>query len=560
MYLGRSRRQGGNISLLRSQQAEQRKGTFITSHQGRLLPTCTTILPSAPAPPCRRYFHDYFVTHLPSSSLHPDSRSSGPHHKLPRAASTPHTSSKPGPSPAAAPPMVGTSRELTVVRIPLRSAKHHFGVSLSRGSRAYNEDTYQAGTIDIPAFARRAPITLSRSGKGEGEGKAADGASGDPQVFYFGVFDGHGGNECSDFLRECLHGYVERAAGEFGLGSSLKRDDGVRAMKKQEVTVNKEENGKTKKGELERELVAQWKETVGGYFRRFKPQYFSSTSTSMGEQPNDSPVSVEEVLMYAFLKADLDFVTAQARKPDPDNQTDKPLNADDILGEPAHLKLAPNCIGGPTRFLGGSTASIALISTPTPTPFWHPASPSSLVAAHVGDTRILLCDTATGLAKPLTTNHHPSSPIEGTRLRRYATTFVTDSFGEERMSGLANTRAFGDMRSKRIGVSAEPEITRVELAPAEYSFLVLISDGVSGTLTDQEIVDVVKEAKTPEQGARDVVSFATEVTKEGDNATCLVVRLGGWERRSEGGIGSMGTREVRDFKKREALDPRRGRT
>lgn len=560
MYLGRSRRQGGNISLLRSQQAEQRKGTFITSHQGRLLPTCTTILPSAPAPPCRRHFHDYFVTHLPSSSLHPDSRSSGPHHKLPRAASTPHTSSKPGPSPAAAPPMVGTSRELTVVRIPLRSAKHHFGVSLSRGSRAYNEDTYQAGTIDIPAFARRAPITLSRSGKGEGEGKAADGASGDPQVFYFGVFDGHGGNECSDFLRECLHGYVERAAGEFGLGSSLKRDDWVRAMKKQEVTVNKEENGKTKKGELERELVAQWKETVGGYFRRFKPQYFSSTSTSMGEQPNDSPVSVEEVLMYAFLKADLDFVTAQARKPDPDNQTDKPLNADDILGEPAHLKLAPNCIGGPTRFLGGSTASIALISTPTPTPFWHPASPSSLVAAHVGDTRILLCDTATGLAKPLTTNHHPSSPIEGTRLRRYATTFVTDSFGEERMSGLANTRAFGDMRSKRIGVSAEPEITRVELAPAEYSFLVLISDGVSGTLTDQEIVDVVKEAKTPEQGARDVVSFATEVTKEGDNATCLVVRLGGWERRSEGGIGSMGTREVRDFKKREALDPRRGRT
>ena len=456
--------------------------------------------------------------------------------------------------------MVGTSRELTVVRIPLRSAKHHFGVSLSRGSRAYNEDTYQAGTIDIPAFARRAPITLSRSGKGEGEGKAADGASGDPQVFYFGVFDGHGGNECSDFLRECLHGYVERAAGEFGLGSSLKRDDGVRARKKQEVTVNKEENGKTKKGELERELVAQWKEIVGGYFRRFKPQYFSSTSTSMGEQPNDCPVSMEEVLMYAFLKADLDFVTAQARKPDPDNQTDKPLNADDILGEPAHLKLAPNCIGGPTRFLGGSTASIALISTPTPTPFWHPASPSSLVAAHVGDTRILLCDTATGLAKPLTTNHHPSSPIEGTRLRRYATTFVTDSFGEERMSGLANTRAFGDMRSKRIGVSAEPEITRVELAPAEYSFLVLISDGVSGTLTDQEIVDVVKEAKTPEQGARDVVSFATEVTKEGDNATCLVVRLGGWERRSEGGLGSMGTREVRDFKKREALDPRRGRT
>jgi protein phosphatase PTC6 len=29
------------------------------------------------------------------------------------------------------------------------------------------------------------------------------------------------------------------------------------------------------------------------------------------------------------------------------------------------------------------------------------------------------------------------------------------------------------------------------------------------------------------------VGFATEVSKEGDNATCLVIRLGGWERRIE---------------------------
>ena len=507
--------------------------------------------------------------------------------------------------------MIGPSRELTVVRIPLRSAKHHFGVSVSRGSRPYNEDTYQAGTIAIPAFAKRAPITLSRAGPKEAEGTSADGASGDPQVFYFGVFDGHGGHECSDFLREELHGYVERTAATFELGSSLKGDAGVpRGFGAGRVSESADTSGKEKQGkvetkskeqvkrymdlkqrtadgeinspansptiegegpvpavsnkpkavELERDLVAEWKEMVGGYFRRFKPQYFSTSSSSVDELSDESPVSIEAVLMYAFLKADLDFVTAQARKPDSDNQSDKPLNADDILGEPAHRTPSNNFIGGPTRFLGGSTASIALISTPTPTPFWHPASPSTLVAAHVGDTRILLCDTATGLAKPLTTNHHPSSPVEGTRLRRYATTFVTDSFGEERMSGLANTRAFGDMRSKRIGVSAEPDMHRLELAPGEYSFMVLVSDGVSGTLSDQEIVDVVKEAKTPEQGSRDVVSFATEVTKEGDNATCLVVRLGGWERRSEGGLGSMATKEVRDFRKRDALDPRRART
>ncbi|QSZ34114.1 hypothetical protein DSL72_005702 [Monilinia vaccinii-corymbosi] len=516
-----------------------------------------------------RWFHDYFTTHLPSSSLHPDSRSSGPHHKLPRSASTPHTPGS-GPSPAAAPPTIGASRELTVVRIPLRSAKHHFGVSVSRGTRPYNEDAYQAGTIEIPAFAKRAPISLSRSNSKTtaGSGTSADGASGDPQVFYFGVFDGHGGNECSDFLREQLHTYIESTAETFQLPSSLEKK--IRNYGSSTVGRDGQEDGsgtpislqissKIKAIELEKALVSDWKITVGGYFRRFKPEYFDLLDSVEGE-PIRTPISVEATLMYAFLKADLDFISAQARKPSPDdNSTDSPLNADEIFGEPAR-NYSPHRIGGRTRFIGGSTASVAMISTPTPTPFWHPSSPSTLMVAHVGDTRIILCDTLTGLAKPVTTNHHPSSPIEGGRLRRYAATFVTDSFGEERMSGLANTRAFGDMRSKRIGVSAEPEIRRVEIAPAEYSFLVLVSDGVSGTLTDQEIVDVVKESKTPEQGARDVVSFATEVSKEGDNATCLVVRLGGWERRIEGGMGSMGTKEVRDYKKGEAMDPRRART
>lgn len=442
-----------------------------------------------------------------------------------------------------------------------------------------------------------------------GQATSADSASGDPQVFYFGVFDGHGGNECSDFLREELHSYVENTAEKFELGSSLRKEkksegvqggelasagreslDNVKAKgedevqdamkipeKKEDGRIEEPENAsaldgdepvperanKLKVVDMEKSLIAEWKDTVGGYFRRFRPEYFSLPNSMDGSAPEGKPVSIETVLMYAFLKADLDFVTAQAAKPDASDSAaaDRPLNDSDILGQPAYRMTPTNHrIGGPKRFVGGSTASVALISTPTPTPFWHPASPSTLVVAHVGDTRILLCETATGIAKPITTNHHPSSPVESTRLRRYAATFVTDSFGEERMSGLANTRAFGDMRSKRIGVSAEPEIVRVQLAPAEYSFIVLVTDGVSGSVSDQEIVDVVKEAKTPEQGARDVVSYATEVTKDGDNATCLVVRLGGWERRNEGGMGSMGTKEVRDFRRGEALDPRRGRT
>lgn len=497
--------------------------------------------------------------------------------------------------------MVGLSRELTVVRIPLKGAKHHFGVSLSRGTRPYNEDAYQAGVIEIPAFATRAPMSLSRSGRSadDGEPTSADSASGDPQVFYFGVFDGHGGAECSAYLKEKLHAYIEDSAKQFELGSSLKRKnatpvsdpsttrevhpDGTgkqwvpgeaeeEASEEAENDLSyKQEINETKAVDLEASLVDQWKELVGGYFKRFKPEYFFLSGAGSVRDPEsakqeaekarlggvesiETDVGIETVMTYAFLKADLDFISAQVEQIEDDPVlADKALNEGDILGEASTIRKPATAR---KRFKGGSTCSVAMISTPTPTPFWHPASPSSLVTSHVGDTRIILCTTSDGTARPLTTDHHPSSPGEGNRLRRYAATFVTDSFGEERMTGLANTRAFGDMQSKRIGVSAEPEIQRLEMKPAEYSFLVLVSDGISGTLNDQEIVDIVKEAKTPDQGAKDVVGFATEVSKEGDNATALVVRLGGWERRSEGGVGSMGTKEGRDWRRQEATVPR----
>lgn len=565
-----------------------------------------------------RGFHKYFVTHLPSSSLHPDSKSpTGPHHKLPRDASTPHIPG-PGSSTPASPPNM-PSRDLTVVRIPLRSAKHHFGTFTSRGSRSYNEDTDQAGTIDIPAFAKRAPMSLVRSERknNAGEATTADSSFGDPQIFYFGVFDGHGGTQCAEFLRDELHGYIEEAASEFELKSSLRKKhklpkdlpekvptperlipvtgpdheafDSMDFKSANEVKMRMSgthiAEGKLpiatseepllvkadvpKAIQLEKSLLSEYKSTIGGYFKRFRPALFDldtsegATPIEPTSKPTAPKVSIESILTYAFLRADLDFVLAQARKPDPDNpyaNDNLPLNKDEVLGASPHTPPSGDVIGGSTRFKGGSTASIALISTPTPAPFWHPAAHSTVVVAHVGDTRILLCETATGLALPLTSDHHPSSPAESRRLARFAEfTSVTDSFGEERISGLANSRSFGDMQSKRMGVSAEPELTRLDLGPAQYSFLVLMSDGVSATLSDQEIVDVIKEAKTPDQGAKSVVEYANEVSHNGDNTTCLVVRLGGWERRSEGGLGSLGTKEMRDARRAEALDPRRGR-
>jgi protein phosphatase PTC6 len=340
--------------------------------------------------------------------------------------------------------------------VPLRSARHHFGAAVSRGSRPYNEDAHNAGVINLPAFAKKPPVSLQLDKK-RPEATSAQGESGDPQVFYFGVFDGHGGSECSDFLREQLHKYIEESAHNFDLHSTLRNgkpggmqagreydqdtvDKGKEALKaidtdSEQTSEPSKESPQSQGGDteaiasLEKTLVKSWSTLVGGYYRRFKPKHFSVYEKST----HQSGTSIEEVLMYSFLKADYDFVSAQAAKRDQEKdvvRAERPLNDGDILGVPH--------VGGDKQFKGGSTASLALVSTPTPVPFWHPASTSTLLIAHVGDTRVLLSSTSTGNAVPLTTNHHPSSPIEASRLRRYAATFVTDSFGEERtISGLA---------------------------------------------------------------------------------------------------------------------------
>lgn len=60
-----------------------------------------------------------------------------------------------------------------------------------------------------------------------------------------------------------------------------------------------------------------------------------------------------------------------------------------------------------------------------------------------------------------TGDHHPGNPLEQDRLRKYAGFVTTDSWGDDRILGmLATSRAFGDAKLKRYGVSAEPDVVR----------------------------------------------------------------------------------------------------
>ncbi|ODQ55328.1 protein serine/threonine phosphatase 2C [Saitoella complicata NRRL Y-17804] len=331
-------------------------------------------------------------------------------------------------------------------------------------------------------------------------------------IFYFSVVDGHGGHGCADFIRNTLHSYIERAD-----PSQIS------------------------------DLLQNYRDR-GGYFRRFEPKSLVDLQRRLDAANKQSYVelslqrmlarfgrgnggvqmSMEERLELAFLKADQVFMNG------------------------ATLQNAER-----KRDLSGAVASCALVTSSDPDqPFWT-ANHAELHIAHVGDTRVLLCHANSGKARAVTVNHHPDNPLESARLRKFASGFVTDSFGEERFGAVANTRAFGDVRWKRMGVSAEPFLQKLDLyAPSPkdsdvehgpnedsvYAYMVLVSDGVTSVASDQEIIDIVKHHTTPSKAAEAIVKFAEQLGTD-DNSTCMVVRLQGWPE----GVGKLVDAGVEDF-------------
>lgn len=350
----------------------------------------------------------------------------------------------------------------------------------------------------------------------------------DRLVFNFNIFDGHGGDQCSTYLTTHLSEAIE--AGDLLI--STKQD--------------KERN----------ELMKNYWKNIGGYWKR----WYKHRKDNFNSMINDkSRIKLKEIedskddwnfrLPMTFLKTDYDFF----------------LHDGDA----------------------GSTCTSAFIETIyskesnqlTRSYYFNRGTISKLTIAHVGDTKAILVDRH-GEAHALTQAHHPSNPMESSRLRKYAAGFMTDSFGEERFVSLANTRAFGDVNFKQVGVSAEPDISEYIIGDAEAvrkmltpheiesytlaglggneSFLVLCSDGVTGELTDQEIADIVMSnynlrgnpRASAQLCAEEVVKFVEYIGGD-DNATCLIIRLNGWGKWPEvDRTGELRQRRMDDYNPR----------
>lgn len=160
--------------------------------------------------------------------------------------------------------------------------------------------------------------------------------------------------------------------------------------------------------------------------------------------------------------------------------------------------------------IAGTTALIAIIQG------------SRLIVANVGDSRGVMCDSR-GVAIPLSFDHKPQQVRERKRIHD-AGGFIAFR-GVWRVAGiLATSRALGDypLKDKNL-VIANPDILTFELNDHKPTFLILASDGLWDTFSNEEAVAYIKDhLHEHDYGAK---SLAMQSYYRGsvDNITVLVI-------------------------------------
>ncbi|WBW73787.1 mitochondrial serine/threonine protein phosphatase PP2C catalytic subunit Ptc4 [Schizosaccharomyces osmophilus] len=356
------------------------------------------------------------------------------------------------------------------LRVSMTKAPQSLGLCSARGDSLENQDRLSFGYLDklkAPIFLNdeEAPVqSLSSNNSSDANFSKGSGLFGSfpnfDSPFVYGIFDGHGGVECSEFLSNHL-------------GHIIERQDFSRA-----------------------EELLQEARSLGGYMFSLEPPF----SLASVLKSRDEDMIWRARLYYSFLEADLIYLKEYA-------------------------KLSPD------RAVPGAVGTVVVLTSKNNKSYWESDS-YTIQLAHVGDTRAILCDSRTGRAHRLTFQHNPTDFEESRRLRHYNLGFSSDSFGEKRYAWVANTRSFGDgLKLKRLGVVAEPQLTSIHSLRDDWSFLTLLSDGVTQVVSDDEVVDIIKLSESPQDAANNIIRYAQNVGSV-DDITCLVIRLPGWKKRT----------------------------
>ncbi|KAK4880000.1 hypothetical protein RN001_008146 [Aquatica leii] len=182
--------------------------------------------------------------------------------------------------------------------------------------------------------------------------------------------------------------------------------------------------------------------------------------------------------------------------------TDEVLVADQMLLEVAKKNLD----------VAGTTALIAVLEE------------SKLFVANVGDSRGVMCDNR-GNAIPLSFDHKPHQMRERKRIKE-AGGFVTFN-GVWRVAGiLATSRALGDypLKDKRF-VIADPDILTFNLEDHKPLFIILASDGLWDTFTNEEAVAFIRERLNESDFGAKSITLEAYYRGSLDNITVVVINF-----------------------------------
>eukprot|EP00898_Chlorokybus_atmophyticus_P008559 jgi/Chlat1/8704/Chrsp88S08082 len=131
---------------------------------------------------------------------------------------------------------------------------------------------------------------------------------------------------------------------------------------------------------------------------------------------------------------------------------------------------------------------------------------------------------------PLSIDHDPNWPSERSRIEASGG-FVTNIGGIWRLMGeLAVSRAFGDMPFRRYGLIAEPEVSAWRNLSQHNNLLVIASDGLFETLSDQEVCDIVALNEGSLQDAAERLREQAYEKASMDNIAVVLVDVNSWER------------------------------
>lgn len=486
------------------------------------------------------------------------------------------------------------------LRVHLTKSRDFVGIRSTRCQRKYNQDRYKVLVLNPPTGVQppnSSSAATSSTSSSTTTSTSSSSSSVNPQdpqhapqkstedtqmdsdqktLFYFAIFDGHGGSHTADFLTAHLDEYIEQATPGMvpNVVKDLRKLGGYfRGFRPHflEPFLPADFEGKHGGGGRSSSAEAARRERkvhIKGKGGQIKPMIFIPHPNATEEEQNEEMASLEHDTRPSSTAASDQVEDEYDEDEDPfvirhrrERNKTSPLPGgttsyfgtdrseyehlvvrEQNMAQAATTETQQPPVPIPTtmtleqrlclsflqcdtklirdKYEDGSTASVVVVQSKGA--FWETKADLDLILAHVGDTRILLCEAPRGESIQLTTDHHPDAVVESDRIRKLATYVSADSFGENMFLGhVANTRSLGDIAMKPYGVSAEPELIRRTVKANEAAFLVLMSDGISSVMSNQEVVDCVKLESDPTQAAANVLNLAEQLGAE-DNCTIMV--------------------------------------